>query len=106
MSEAADTLDGDHVARARGRIAQRVVHGHARTYERPRFFGLEFIRNRRQRRGRRDHVLGVTTVEIDPSDFALSAHREIAAPTLVAHKIVSAMPADSDRKSTRLNSSH
>src|SRR5438132_2299796 len=101
MSESADALYRDHVTGARARIAQCIENRHARAHEWPGLFRWQFIGNRRQRRSRGDHVLGVTAIEIDAGHLAIGAHRKIAAPTLVADEIVSAMPADTDALSFR-----
>jgi hypothetical protein len=41
-------------------------------------------------------VLGVPTVEVNPSDLSIDAHGEITAPAQFAYETVSAMPADAD----------
>ena len=68
-------------------LRKRVVNCNARAHKRPRFLRRQFIGNRRQRRRRRDHVFGITAIEIDPGDLAIDAHREIAAPALFADEI-------------------
>src|SRR5437899_12918478 len=93
MAKPTDALHRDDVARARARIAQRVEHRNARAHERTGLFRRQFIRNRRHRFGGRNHVFGVTAVEIDAGDFAIDAHREIAAPPLRADETMPAMPA-------------
>src|SRR5579864_4520200 len=77
-------------------MSQRIVNGDASAHERSGFFRRHIIWNCRQRFGRRDYVLGITAIEVDSGDFARGAHREIAAPALVAHKIVSAMPTNTN----------
>src|SRR5207302_9339175 len=96
MPSPADTLHRDDVARERARIAQRVEHRNARAHERTGLLRRQFIRNRRHRFGGRNHVFGVTAVEIDAGDFAIRAHAEISATAFVANKIVSAVPADTN----------
>ena len=56
----------------------------------------KFVGNRRQRGRRCNHVFGIAAVEIDTGDFAIHAHREIAAPALFADETMSAMPADAN----------
>src|ERR1043166_911003 len=96
MSESADALDGHNITGAGSGIAQRIENSDACAHERPRFFGWKFVRDPRQRFRRRDHVLGVTAIKIDPRDLAINAHSEIAATALVTHKIMAAVPADAD----------
>ena len=62
--------------------------------ERPCFVCWQFIGNRSERFGWRGHILCISAIEIDSGDFAIDAHFEIAAPARVAHKTMSAMPAD------------
>src|SRR5438552_579621 len=96
MSEAADAVHRHHIPRARTRMTKRVVDGDARAHERPSFLRWQFIWNRGQHCCRRDHIIGISTVEIDACDLAINAHCEIAAPALFAHKTMSAVPAHAD----------
>src|ERR1700739_720519 len=96
MTESADSLNRDDIARSRARITQRVKYGHACAHERSRFLGRQFFWNQRQGFRRRDHVFGVTAVKIDAGHFAIHTHREIAAAAVIANKVMSAMPADAD----------
>jgi len=41
-------------------------------------------------------VRGITTVKVDPGDFAIDAHGEVTAPALLAHEAMAAMPTDAD----------
>src|SRR5262245_47153319 len=77
-------------------MTQRVKHRNARAHKRPGFLGWQFLRNRCQRLLSRDHVFGVAAVEIDTGDFAIEAHRIIAAPTLFATEAMSAVPANAN----------
>src|SRR5438445_11142696 len=96
MSEPADAMHCHDVAAPRARIAQRVVHGDACTHERSRFLRWQFVRNRCHCRRWRNHILGISAVEIDARDFAIDAHRKIDASTLFTHEIMSAMTAYAD----------
>src|SRR6185369_187246 len=96
VSKSADALHGDHLARSRARIPKRVENRNARAHERTRFLSGQFIWNRSQHCRRRNHVLGVPTVEVKPRDLSIDAHGEITAPAQVAYETVSAMPADAD----------
>src|SRR5207253_3606009 len=42
----------------------------------------------------RDHVFGITAIEINPGDFPTYAHGKISAPASITDQIVSAVPAD------------
>src|SRR5690242_20193439 len=96
MSESADALHGDDVTGTRTGIAQRVVNRHARAHERPRFFRWQFVGNRSQRGRRCDHILSIAAIEIDAGDFAIAAHRKIAAAALLTDKIMPAVPTDAN----------
>src|SRR6185295_4473142 len=88
MAQAADTVNRDEVSCASTGVAQRVVNRNAGTHEWSGFFCWNFIRNRRNRIRRRDHVLRVTSIEVDACNFAIDAHREVSATTLFAHEAV------------------
>src|SRR5215831_8582943 len=77
-------------------MAQGVKDSHACAHERSGFFGRQFVWNQRQRFRRRDHVLGVPTIEIDPGDLAIHTHCEIAAPASITNEVVTAVPANPD----------
>src|SRR5947208_15805106 len=93
MSEPADAMHCHDVAAPRARIAQRVVHGDACTHERSRFLRWQFVRNRCHCRRWRNHILGISAVEIDARNLAIDAHSQIASPALFTDEIKSAMPA-------------
>src|SRR6185369_2592502 len=82
MAETADAVNCHHVSSASTRVAQRVVNCDAGAHEWSGFFCWNFVRNRRNRICRRDHVFGVTSIEIDTSHFAIDTHREVSATTL------------------------
>src|SRR2546426_6800857 len=94
MPESADAVHGDDLSGARTRMAQRVVDRDARTHKGPRFLGGQCVGNRREGFRPCDHVFGVSAVEVDTSDLALHAHREVPPPARVAHETMAAMPAD------------
>src|SRR5215472_6641469 len=85
-----------HVATARARIAQSVEDGYARTHEGTRLFGGNLIRNRGECGRGCNHVLGISTIEIETGDFAIDTHREISAAALLADEIMAAVPTDTD----------
>jgi hypothetical protein len=96
MSQAADAVDRDQIAAPRARIAQCIVNGDAGAHKRADFLRRQIVRHGRDCFGAHDHILGITAVEIDAGDLALDAHREIAAPALIADETMFAMPSDSD----------
>src|SRR5690242_12223831 len=77
-------------------MSQRIINGDASAHERSGFFRRHMIGNCRQGFGRRDYVFGITAVKVDAGDFARGTHCEIAAPALVADKIMSAMPTNTN----------
>ena len=93
MPQSSNAVHRYQVAAPRARIAERVVDGDTRAHERPRFLRRQLIGNCGQRCRRGHHILGVPAVEIEACDFAVDAHRKIAAPALLAHETMSAMPA-------------
>jgi hypothetical protein len=96
VTQTADSLNGDNVTGARAGIAQRVEHGYTRAHERSGFFSGHIVGNCRQRFCPCDYVFGVAAIEIDSCHFAIHAHSEVAAATLIADKVVTTMPPDTD----------
>src|SRR5690349_13132223 len=94
MAQPSDTVDRNNVSGASTGVAQRVVNRHPGAHERSSLFGQNVIRNRSQRARRRYHVLRISTIEIEPRHFAMEAHRKITTTTLLAHEVVTAVPAD------------
>src|SRR2546428_8656640 len=96
MPQSANTVDRDDLSSARAGVAQRVVHRDACAHERPCFLRGQFIRNRSQRGHRRNHVLGVSAIEIDARDFSINTHCEVTAPALFTHEAMSTVPANAN----------
>src|SRR5882724_3478443 len=92
MPESADAVHGHHVAGARARMPQRIKYGYACAHERTGFLGGQFVGNRGECRGRYNHVLGITAVEVDAGDLSIDAHGEVTAATLFADKTMSTVP--------------
>src|SRR6185503_16634345 len=88
MAQPADTVNCDDVSSASARVSQRVVNRNAGTHEWPGLFRRNFIRDRRQRICRCNHVLSVSTIEIKPGHFTIDAHCEVTTTTLLTHKIM------------------
>src|SRR5689334_14966179 len=96
MAQPADAVNRDDVSSASAGVPQCVVDRHPRAHEWSSFFSRNFIRDRRERTCRCDHVLRISTVEVNASHFAIDAHGEIAATTLLAHEIMKAVPTDTN----------
>src|SRR5260221_8304186 len=93
MSETANPLYRDKVARTRAGVAQGIEDRHARTHERSCFFRGYLVRNSRKCFRRCDHVFGVSAIIVDTRHLAINAHGEVAASTFLTDKIMAAMPA-------------
>ena len=79
----------------RAGVAERVESRHAGIHERRRVDGAEPVGDAGQHRPRRDDVVGIAAVEVDPGDPEIvSAGQVVAAATAVAVAAVPAMPAD------------
>src|SRR4029434_57717 len=96
MSKPADAVNCYYLPYASARVSQRVVDRNASAHAWSCLLGRQFVRNRSKRRCRRDHVLSVASVEIDPGHLAIDAHREVAAPAWFADETMSAVPACAD----------
>src|SRR5215213_9353517 len=96
MAQSTDAVNCDHISSPSTRVAQRVIDRNPGAHEWSRFFCRDFIRNRRQRRRRRNHVLSIAAIEVDPRDLSIKAHRKVATTTLFAHETMATMPADTN----------
>ena len=95
MAEAADAEDGDEVAGHRAGVAKGIEGRHAGIHERRGVDGAEPVGDAGQHRPRRDDVVGVAAVEVNPGDLeVVPAGQVVAATTAVAVAAVPAMPAD------------
>src|SRR5258708_10033338 len=96
MAESADALNGDQIARACARVAERIENGDAGTKQRRGFGGGEGVGDGGDRLGRCDHVFLVTAVVTDSGDFFVLAVNEVAAAAGIAGAIMTAVPSDTD----------
>ena len=102
VSETAEPVDRDEIARARAAVAQRVERRHACTHERRGVGGGQAVGHPRERRDRRDHVLAVAAVVRDAGDRRpRDAGEELAAPARIAPPAIAAVPADADALADR-----
>ena len=95
MAESTDALNGDQIARARARVAERIEDCDAGAKQRRGFGCGEVIGDGGDRLGGRDHVFLVTAVVTDAGDFFILAVNEIAAAAGIAGEIMAAVPSDS-----------
>src|SRR5262249_27855484 len=93
VSQSADAVHCNDVSAPGAGIAQRVVDRNARTHERPSLLCRQIVWNCCESRSGRNHVLAVTSIEIDAGDLTIDAHGKVAAPAQFAHETVSTMPA-------------
>src|SRR5260221_3152476 len=93
MSETANPLYRDKVARPRAGVAHAIDALHARTHDGSCFFRGYLVRNSRKCFRRCDHVFGVSAIIVDTRHLAINAHGEVAASTFLTDKIMAAMPA-------------
>ena len=94
MAEAADSLNGDQVARERAAVAKSVEGGDARAEKRSGFGGIERIGHGGDGLRGDDGVLGIAAVEAEAGDFFVGAIDEVAAAALQAGSVMAAVPAD------------
>src|SRR5262245_6865002 len=97
MAKAADTEDGNQVARPRAAVAKRVEGREPGTHERAGFVGRESVGQARERSRWGNHVIGVAAVERDASNADPSfAGEEVRAAALVAVAAVPRVPTDTN----------
>src|SRR5713101_6411481 len=96
MAQTANTLDRDQSARRRAAVPQSVKGRDSRTQQRSRFDIAECVGYRRQRFDGSDHVLLVSTVVADASNFRVTAVQEASSPAFGTGVVLPAMPADAD----------
>src|ERR1051325_718005 len=96
MAYPTDTVNCDYISSTSAGVSQSVVNRHTSTHERPGLFRRNFIRNCRESSRGRNHVLRVSTIEIDARNFAIDAHCEVTTTTLLTHKIMATMPTNTN----------
>src|SRR5947209_659756 len=96
MAQSANAVHCDNVTGACTRITQRVVNGNTGTHEWSCFLGGQFVGNRRQRSRRCNHVLSVSTIELDAGDLPINAHCKVTTPALFADETMSTMPSNTN----------
>src|SRR5581483_8741459 len=90
-------VDRDRVAADRSAVAERVERREAGAEERRRLLEGERLGDPREDGRRRDDVLGVAAVVVDPRDLERDrAREEVALTARAAVAAVSAVPADAD----------
>src|SRR6185437_13431432 len=97
MPESADAEDGDEISASCAAVAKGIEGGRSSTHQRSGILRTQIGRNHRKRGMRRDHVVGITSVERNAGDLnAGLTGKEIAATTGIAPAAVPRMPADAD----------
>ncbi|HKT35973.1 MAG TPA: hypothetical protein VJR03_14190, partial [Nitrospira sp.] len=96
VAETSNALDGNEVTGASAGIPQRIEDSDPGTEERRGFVGWKIVWHDSDRLGGSDHVLSVSSVEVDCGDLFELAVDEVAAAAGITNKAVSAMPADAD----------
>src|SRR5437879_11836519 len=96
MAQAADPEHRDEIARPYTAVAQGIEGGDAGAKKRSGILGRQFVRDRRQRFERRDHVIGIAAIIADAGNLAVRAGDEIAPAAGRAMTAMTAMPADAD----------
>src|SRR5204863_282114 len=69
MAETADAEHGDDVTRPGAAVAKRIEGGDARAHQRRRLDGRQPVRDRSQRAGGRDQVVGIAAVVADAGNL-------------------------------------
>ena len=97
MTESANPEHTDHIAASRAAVSQRVEGRYARAHQRRAVDGREFVRHKRQRFCRRNHVFGVAAIERNSrGEQGHSAGKKLAAPAVIAITAVATVPANAD----------
>src|ERR1700756_118319 len=97
MTESANPEHGNHIAAARAAVSQRVKRRYARAHQRRAVNGREFIRHKRQRLSRRNHVFSVAAIERNSrGEQGHRARKELATPAMIAIAAIPAVPTNTD----------
>src|SRR5260370_7623161 len=80
VAEAANALHRNETARRCAAMSQRVKGRDPRAQKGPCFSIAKYVRYRRERFGRSDHVLLISSVEADPCNFGVAAAKEVSTP--------------------------
>jgi hypothetical protein len=81
MAKAPDTKDGNGFAATSGTVSERVECRDPRTKKWRRLRGLKIVGNEGKSLNRRNHVLCISTVDIDPGYLQVRAIHKITAAT-------------------------
>src|SRR5689334_18390 len=96
MTKPAETEHSHNIARAGSAVSQRVESRQPGAQQWRSIGWLEAVRHRGHRACGRDHVLGVTAVEVNSGHLRVVAGKEIAASAMVAIPAVVAVPTHAD----------
>src|ERR1019366_811136 len=95
MAQSADALNGDQIASARARIAQRIENGDAGTKQRGGLGGVQVFGDGGDGFGGREHIFLVTAIVADAGDLPVLAVNEVASAAGIAGEAMAAVPSDS-----------
>jgi hypothetical protein len=96
MAEPANALNGDQIAGARTRVAERVENRDAGAKQRRGFGSGEFFGDRSHRLSGGDHVFLVTAVVTDGGNLFILTVNEVPAAAGITGEIMTAVPSDTD----------
>src|ERR1051325_3202464 len=96
VAQPTNTMNRHQISSASTGVAQSVVNGDPCTHEWSGFLCWNLGRNSCERRGRCNHVLGISTIEVKASYLSVDTHREVATMTLLTNKAMAAVPANPD----------
>jgi hypothetical protein len=97
MTKSANPEHSNHIAASRAAISQGIESCNARAHQRRTVDGREFLRHKRQRLSRRNHVFPVAAIERNSrGEQGHGAGKKLAAPAVIAITAVATVPANSD----------
>src|SRR6266851_6818247 len=96
MAEAANTQDGNHVARHRSAVAERIEGRDPGAEQRRSFGSAKLVRDRRERMSGSHHRLGISAVIRDAGDAQVAAVNKPAPQARLAMPAMPPKPADTD----------
>src|SRR5262245_64770495 len=96
MTEPADSLNRDQIARKRPAVSERVEGGHPGAHQWRGLGGIQRLGHPGHRLDRRDHELLIATVVADAAEERVRAIDEIASSAGSARPVLTPMPADTD----------
>src|SRR6266481_5452952 len=93
VAEAANALHRNETARRCAAMSQRVKGRDPRAQKGPCFSIAKYVRYRRERFDRSDHVLLISSVVADACNFGVAAVKEVSTPAFETRVVLPSMPA-------------